>query len=165
LAADSEHVLGENIAGKPITVIGCGNTIAADDGVGSQVVARLAGVLPDNVELVEIGVDGLRALDYWRGQDQMIVIDAVFSAEHAPGTVLRGEFGGPLRPPSFSLHSFGPAEVFELGRVLYPERMPRKITIIGVVMAEATAGKTELSPEVSEAVDRAVEAVLEEIRA
>ncbi|MCL5960877.1 MAG: hydrogenase maturation protease [Chloroflexi bacterium] len=154
---------GDGPAKRSITIVGCGNVLAADDGVGGKIIDRLKRLSLPEAEMVDLGVDALRLLDYLRGQDKLIVVDAVSSPAHQPGTVLRGRFKGAETLPSLSLHHFGPAEVLELGRTLYPERMPRETVVESVVVGDVTPGRMEPTRAVQKAIDRAVHIIKEEV--
>ena len=75
---------------KPVLVLGLGNVLLRDEGVGVRVVERLqrAYRLPDYVELVDGGTGGMTLLDVIANRDELLVIDAV-KAGHLPGTVVK----------------------------------------------------------------------------
>ena len=69
---------------KPILVIGLGNRLMGDDGVGCAVAERLAAhaALPDTVEVAEGGTDLLRFVDDVQGRQRVIVGDALKLGEN-----------------------------------------------------------------------------------
>ncbi len=73
---------------KPILVVGVGNTLFGDDGVGCRLVEGLGrdAALRRRAEFVVGGSDVLRLADYFEGRDRVIIIDAMLSDE-PPGTV------------------------------------------------------------------------------
>ncbi|MCL4425566.1 MAG: hydrogenase maturation protease [Firmicutes bacterium] len=146
-------------------VIGCGNPLRGDDGVGRAVIQALGGVsLPEEVRLVEAGTPGLALLDILRQADRIIIVDAV-AGEGRPGTVFRLRAEDLEKPPpgSCSLHDLGIAEVLALGRLAEPEALPGELVFVGIQAACLEPGREGLSQEVAAAVPRAVQAVLEEI--
>ncbi|PLY04908.1 MAG: hypothetical protein C0624_05115, partial [Desulfuromonas sp.] len=59
-------------------IIGVGNPLCGDDGVGVALVERLrAADLPHGVELLDGGLGGLSLIDYFADVEQVILVDAV----------------------------------------------------------------------------------------
>ena len=69
-------------------IVGVGNTLRCDEGVGPAAVQRILtrGALPPGVEAVDAGTPGFAILDLARSARRMVVIDAM-RAGGAPGTV------------------------------------------------------------------------------
>ena len=78
------------MSSERILVMGVGNPLMRDEGVGPRAVELLmAGYeFPENVEVVDAGTMGLTILDLLLGIDRLIVIDAVKDTGHPAGTVL-----------------------------------------------------------------------------
>lgn len=153
----------ENGTASRIVVIGVGNLLLRDEGVGVHVAREIQKrPLPAEVEVYDGGVAGLGLLDYFPGACKILLIDAV-DMDLLPGDVVRftpeevRARGNDLR---FSLHDIGLLEVLELARVL--ERHPPEVVIIGIQPKEISWG-TELTSEVQASVPKAVEAVWGEI--
>ncbi|SMB98886.1 hydrogenase maturation protease [Thermanaeromonas toyohensis ToBE] len=144
-----------------VKIIGCGNPLAGDDGVGLKVIEELKRWgLPPGVRLISAGLPGLTILDLMRGADQVIIVDAV-EAGQKPGTVIHCKETDLARVTfrSLSLHNIGIAEALSLGRLVEPEAFPRRLDIVGVQIAEITWGKADLSPLVAAALPLAVHTV------
>jgi hydrogenase maturation protease len=143
-------------------VICIGNELVADDAIGFEVHARLGARLRDDVRLVFCGVGGLALLDLLDGtEDAMVVVDAV-SLGAPVGTVrcmaladLPWATGNPI-----SAHGIGLRETLEIGEALYPERMPRSVTLVGIEGRCFDRPREHMSPEVADSTERAVRAVL-----
>lgn len=77
-------------AGDRILIMGAGNTVMGDEGIGPRCVENLERwyEFPESVSLVDVGTMGLMILDYLREYDRIIVIDAAQETGHEPGTVL-----------------------------------------------------------------------------
>ena len=60
-----------------IKILGAGNYLMADDGVGVHILEKLEQMDRSDVELVNAGVGGLAILDYMEDADDVIIIDAV----------------------------------------------------------------------------------------
>jgi hydrogenase maturation protease len=148
-----------------ILVLGMGNPILSDDGVGLVVAERLRSVpLPGTVEILESEVAGLRLLELLPGYSRVIIVDALKSGRE-PGEVVRYEakdFAGGHRYSS--AHSIGLDTVIELGhRLGYP--MPDDIVVYAVEAVDVETFGEELSPPVAAAADRVVALIRDELAA
>lgn len=74
----------------PILVLGVGNPLMRDEGVGPRTVEfMLEGFeFPESVEIMDAGTMGYMMLDVLRGRERLLVIDAMKDTGHDPGTVL-----------------------------------------------------------------------------
>jgi len=142
-------------------VIGMGNPMRHDDGVGPTVARRLSPLVAGRAEVVVLDGEASRLLDAWEGAELAVVVDAVRSGA-APGTVGRVEVGvDPLPHESpASTHGLGLAEAIELGRSL--GRLPGQVIVFGVEAVDTEAG-AGLSPAVEAAIDDVVDQVLVEL--
>ena len=146
-------------------VLGMGNPILSDDGVGLLVAERLRHTpLPAGVEVLQSEVAGLRLLELVRGFTRVIIIDALKSGRE-PGEVVRYEardFKGGQRYGS--AHSLGLDTVLELGRALrYP--MPEEVVVFAIEAADVETFGEQLSPPVAAAAERVTRLVLQEVGA
>ncbi len=145
-----------------VLLIGCGNEYRSDDAVG-LIVARLAKERTTERNTVrEESGEGAALMDLWRGVQTVILIDAVCSGGGA-GTINRIEAHRERLPAKFfscSTHAFGVAEAVELARVL--NQLPTRLIVYGIE-GKSFAQGIGLSPEVSEAADRVVACVLEDL--
>ncbi len=130
----------ESVQG-PVRIVGIGNPIMRDDGVGPRVVEMLLQVgLPPEVDAVDGGTGGLDLLDLLEGAVRVIFIDAVdFGGESGqiqvftPDAVRRLNLG-----PIASLHSIGLLDALELGGAL-GMALP-DVKIVGVQPCEIAPG-------------------------
>ncbi len=76
--------------GNKILVMGVGNPLMRDEGIGPRVVELLLSTyeFPEDVEVADAGTMGYSILDMFREIDHLIVVDAVRDSGHPPGTVL-----------------------------------------------------------------------------
>ncbi len=151
---------------KKIKVLGCGNTLVGDDGVGIRVIERLQQIkLPSNVEAIDAGVGGLAILSWIEDADKVIIIDAVQTGNEPPGTVYK--FTDKELPPSnmfmLSLHDLNLVDTINVGRIV--QKMPDEIVIIGVEVRRVAEFTKELTPEVEAAIPEVLDLVLKEIYA
>ncbi|HVP37397.1 MAG TPA: hydrogenase maturation protease, partial [Terriglobales bacterium] len=72
---------------KKILVVGIGNLLLTDEGVGVHVIQELSKLkLPEGVELADIGTASFDLLTFMEGKDKVIIIDALVS-DDKPGTL------------------------------------------------------------------------------
>ena len=154
---------GEGISPQKIVILGVGNLLLSDEGVGVHVAHELMKMeLPPEVSVVEGGTDGFRLLNIITETDRMIVIDAVRGGAD-PASIYRFDVKDVRSvPPGFmtSVHQVGILEVIELSDLI--GKTP-STTVIGVE-PKSLEMRMELSPEVKEKIPRIIELVLEEVR-
>ncbi len=150
---------------KKVKVLGCGNVLVGDDGVGIRVVERLQAMeLPPNVEVIDAGVGGMAILTWIEDADKVIIVDAVQTGNEPPGTVYR--FTDKDLPPSgmfmLSLHDLNLVDTLSVGRLV--QKMPEEIVIIGIEVRRVAEFTDELTPEVEAAMNEVIDLVLKEIK-
>lgn len=148
------------------TLIVCiGNSLVADDGVGCRVYDRLnRDPLPPDVRLELLGTGGLALLELLEGEDQLIVVDAVqLGGEPGQVHVLEWDQIPKNQNAPVSLHGIGVAEAITVGRLLYPDIMPHKVTLIGIEGVCFDQFCLELSAPVAVAMEVAVRRIKERI--
>ena len=157
---------GENPGGssKRVVILGVGNLLLSDEGVGVHVANKLAEmVLPKGVEVCEGGTDGFRLLNVITDTDRLVVVDAVRGGG-PPGSIYRFDVNdAPSMPDSYktSVHQIGILEVIHFSEFI--GKTP-ETTIIGVE-PKSLDRSMELSPEIQEKVPRIIELVLKEVHA
>jgi hydrogenase maturation protease len=147
---------------KKVLVIGIGNVILRDEGVGVHAVRELeVKELPPRVEVLDGGTALMDLLPVIQEAARIIVIDAL-KGGGKPGTIYRvcpddlmAETERPL-----SLHQVGLLEVLGMARQLGGEP---EVVIIGVEPKEISWGM-ELTPEVEAKLPRVIDAVFEELQ-
>ena len=137
-------------------IIGCGNLLRGDDGVGPEVVRRLtARGLPDGVGCIDAATAGIDIALWMRSVPHVIVVDACCSGS-APGTLieLRGAELEHLPPPSgISLHALRWDHALAFARWRLAEEYPAEVTAL-LIEGERFEHGEPLSPAVEEAVER-----------
>ena len=134
-------------------VIGLGNELLGDEGVGVHVVRRLPRHrLGAEVELLEVGTRILDAGPYIAEAGRLVIVDAV-RGDHPPGTVYRIPFEECAhRGVIASMHGFDLARVIALAGA----DPGLQAVVIGVEPAVI-----DWSTELSEAVEEALPAVFD----
>ncbi len=145
-------------------VLGLGNPILTDDGVGFAVVEEVRKVVDSgDVTVREACVGGLSLLQLVEGYDRVIIIDAFKNGPTPPGGI-RALSPEEIQwsPRAAWTHGIPFATALELGRRL-GMRIPSKIVIFAIEAADAETFGEELTPAVASAVPKAVGLVLREL--
>lgn len=151
-----------------IAIIGLGNPILGDDGVGWRVAEQVAALLPpcdghaDRVEVICCALGGLSLMERLIGFEHAIIIDAVQTAGSQPGRLhdltlrdLPEHTAGHLT----AAHDTSLTTALRLGRQM-GATLPDTIIIVGIEATRVYDFSEELSPEVAEAVPHAADLVL-----
>jgi hydrogenase maturation protease len=149
----------------PLLVLGLGNVLLEDDGVGSGAIALLHERFdpPTGVRVFDGGTLGLSLLPYLQMADAVILVDAV-RADGAPGTLVRldGDDVAPAVATRLSPHQVGVADLLDGARWL--DRYPTRVVLVGIV-PESMALAVGLSPRVRRSLPALVEQVVAEAAA
>lgn len=145
-----------------IVVLGVGNLIMGDEGLGVRCVERLeaAGALPAGVTVIDGGTSTHELLGDLEDLDLLVIVDAV--AGEVPGALVRLE--GDRIPAALSNklspHQHGINDLLANLRLL--GRSPRRVVVHGVTPAVIALG-LELSPAVEAAMPALAAAVVAEV--
>ena len=148
-----------------LLILGLGNVLLRDDGVGAAAVARLIDQyeLPDSVSALDGGTLGLSLLPYLEDAASVMLVDAV-KADAPPGTLVRLERDevGPAVATRLSPHQIGVADLLDGAQ--WRGRYPSRVLLLGIV-PESLDLEVGLSPPVAAALPALVDCVVEEARA
>ncbi len=132
-------------------VLGLGNDILSDDGVGLRTVRRVEALAGDRAEFAEACVATVDLLSLMSGYDRVVIIDAFVSSDLPPGTTLRATPED--LPHGFgyrSFHTLPFRAVLEMGeRLGIP--MPQEVVIHGLAVDETSTFGESFTPPVAEA--------------
>lgn len=144
-------------------VLGVGNVIMGDDGVGIRVVQQLQREyrFPADVEIVDGGTLGLDLLPILEGRSHLIMVDAVETGKE-PGTCVRltGEELPIALETKISPHQMGLKDLLSVARLM--GQAPGEMVLIGVQPGSIEVS-AELTHEVSLQVETMKGAVLKEL--
>jgi len=140
-------------------VLGIGNVLLKDEGIGCHVVHALEEVPLPNIKVMDWGTCP-DVVQFLEDADKLIIVDAA-KGGGIPGQIYRFKLGDVAleQKPFLSLHDTGLLDNLILMKLLH--NMP-EIIIIGIEPKETRWG-LELSPELQEKVPRIVEIILAEI--
>ncbi len=145
-------------------VLGLGNPICADDGVGIRVAEAVkVRVHRPDVEVAETSAAGLGLLDLMSGYQRMIIIDAIQTRNGKPGNIYRlglEDLPAPLH--CSTIHDVDLTTALELGRRLNMT-VPREVVIYAVEVSDVTTFREGCTPEVERAIPQASDMVIREL--
>jgi hydrogenase maturation protease len=146
-----------------VLVIGIGNELRGDDGLGPTVVRALREKDLHGVRVMEMEGEGAALIDAWRGYDRVILVDAIASGStpglfHAldaciteiPRTLFRS-----------SSHLFGVGEAIELARRV--DLLPHTLWVYGIE-GDSFGFGDQLSPSVKSRLPEFLEDVMEKVQ-
>lgn len=141
-------------------VIGIGNELRRDDGVGLTVAQRIAERNLPDVRVVNGISEPAALLDVWSGVPRVVVVDAVSGPGAAPGRIRR--WAGPDLESTavVSSHALGLAQAFALAQAL--ARTPDELVVFTVDVADTNHG-IGITPAVAAAVPRLVDLIVAEL--
>jgi len=147
-------------------VLGVGNQILGDDGVGIHVTSELKKRVTDpNITIDDAVTGGMNLLELLLGYDKAIIVDAVKTNEGKTGEVKRITLDNFSTMHSCNPHDVSLIEAIEVAKKMGEERIPKEIIIIGIMMKEIPCEFGEkLSNEIAAAVPKAVDMTLNEIK-
>lgn len=131
-----------------ILVLGLGNPILSDDGVGFHVVDFLKREVKNkNIKFQKTSLAGLNILELIFDFDKVVIIDAIMLGEEI-GKVYKLEIEDFEKTLHTASHDVGFRDVIEIGKKYYRKRMPKKIVVFGVEVKNVHTFSEKLSPEV-----------------
>jgi hydrogenase maturation protease len=148
-------------------VIGLGNPILGDDGVGwhvaEQLAIKTAGRSEVEVDCASLG--GLSLMERLTGSERVILVDAIFTGTKPVGTVSQftlSDLPDLTAGHSASAHDTSLRNALNVGRgmdILLPK--DENVIIVAIEAENVYDFSQDLSPAVAEAVPQAIQAVLE----
>jgi hydrogenase maturation protease len=150
---------------RRVVILGIGNTILSDEGVGVHAAAALREryALPAGVQVIDGGTAGMELLDDLAEVDVLLVLDAV-KARRAAGTLLC--LSGPQVPVFFrsklSPHQVSICDV--LASLEFAGHAPRDLVLVGIEPESLELG-LEMTPTVAKRVPEMVRMAVAQLAA
>jgi len=142
-------------------VLGIGNPILSDDGVGIEVARLLKEQVP-GITAEETNEATIALLDLIVGYDKLIIIDSIKTGQGKPGELYKlslEDFGANM--DFASLHGMDIATAFEVGESLGCQ-MPRSVSIYAVEVKDNSTFAERCTPEVADSIPLAVKQIIGE---
>ncbi|HIJ83759.1 MAG TPA: hydrogenase maturation protease [Magnetococcales bacterium] len=147
-------------------VVGLGNSVLSDDGVGIAVVRQLRdqGWEGEGIDFAEGHVGGLRLMETLAGYDEALLVDAMITGRYSPGGVMRGDMGEwtGMRH-TWSSHDTRLSVALELG-ALTGMKLPARIRVWGIEVKDVDTFSQDMTPEVQAAIPGVVREVADCLR-
>jgi len=142
-------------------ILGVGNSILTDDGVGIEIAHKLKEENPE-LEVIETSEAGIALLELIAGYDRLIIIDSIRTEKGKPGELYKLGLEA-LKPAAklSSSHGIDIATAYEIGQRL-GYRMPEHVSIYAVEIRDNTTFGGECTGEVEARIPSIAEQIIEE---
>ena len=142
-------------------VLGLGNTILSDDGVGIHIAFEI-GKKCKEIDVLEASAAGFRVIDEIIGYKKLILIDSIKTGKTEPGEVHRFTF----EEFSRTLHHTSPHDIslFEAFDIMKREKadLPQDIKVYAVEVCDTSTFSEECTAEVARAIPEIAEVIIKE---
>lgn len=146
-------------------VLGMGNTLLGDDGVGIYVARKIKEEFSreDSIDVTETNLGGIALLDLIAGYEKVIIVDAIITEGGRPGTIYKlslEDLGNVVKP--YMLHAIDLRSAVELGRML-GYHIPHDITLYAIEIRDNTIFTEGLSSDIENVVPSAIKQILSDL--
>lgn len=144
--------------GNDILVLGIGNYLMGDEGVGVHFINRIdAAKFPDKISFIDGGTGGFTLIPYIENHKQVIIVDATMDGkEEGTITLLKPKFSNDF-PVALSGHNFGLKDMVEILTMF--DTMP-EIYLYTITISKMEPMFMHLSPKVDAAIEKVTEEIL-----
>lgn len=152
---------------QKISILGFGNPVREDDGVGVYVAQQLQErIQDDNINILDMGTAAFEVLFQLRGRDQIILVDAVLNTGEEVGTLYKvpaSEIEAQTQDdPLVFLHSLKWDQALSYAKKILLDDYPEQIDVY-LIAIDSTRFNTEMSDPARAAADRLIEIILQDI--
>ncbi len=148
---------------RNVLVLGIGNILQKDDGVGVHIVNYMIeeGIsLPDGVEVIDGGTAGFDLIPLMKDRDKIIIVDAL-KVDDQPGSVYR--FAPEHLVESRELYSLHDLGVREIIKQLHISGDDPEIEIIGIVPEDINSLEIGISDSLKQSIPRVTDQILDAV--
>jgi len=152
-----------------IAIMGFGNPVRSDDGVGIYVIEELQKKIGDNtsISIFDMGTAAFEVLFGLKGHQKIILVDAVVNSNEPVGTLFKVPAEEVLQTPEDNpmvfLHSMKWNQALSYAKKILQDEYPEDIQVY-LIAVENTKLEVELSKTVQDAGDKVVNLILEELK-
>ena len=145
--------------GNDILILGIGNYLMGDEGIGVQFVKNLdTSRFPEGISFLDGGTGGFSLVPYIESHKHVIIVDATMDGkEEGTITLLTPKFSDDF-PVSLSGHNFGLKDMVDI--LTFMDKMPN-IYLFTITISKMEPMYLELSPKVAAAIPKVTEMALE----
>ena len=158
VAISSDAFYFEKDKSNSILILGVGNYLMGDEGVGVHLIQQMAKInLPDYIDILDGGTGGFLLLSYFEAYKTIIFVDATMDGKPA-GTIslIRPKFASDF-PSALSVHDVGLKDMIEA--VYLMDSKPNS-PLFTISIKEMTPMNIGLSPKVEQAIPKTIEQIL-----
>lgn len=152
-----------------IAIMGFGNPVRSDDGIGMYVIEKLKDIIGENtaINIFDMGTAAFEILFGLKGHQKIILIDAVLNTKEPVGTLFKVPaeevLRAPQEDPMVFLHGMKWDQALSYAKKILQDEYPDDIQVY-LVAIENTKLDVELSDVVKEAGDKVVVHILDELK-
>ena len=149
---------------KKTIVLGLGNPLMSDEGIGVYLVDRLSELSDkySEVEFMDAGTGGLTLLHFFEGREKAVIIDCAMMEEE-PGTIKKftpEQVKSVKQLAHQSLHEQDILKIIKMAKTL--DQCPKEIVIFGIQPEQVSLGQT-LSNELEQKIDDYISMICKEL--
>ncbi|HHG86224.1 MAG TPA: hydrogenase maturation protease [Bacteroidetes bacterium] len=154
---------------KKTAVLGFGNPVRADDGVGIYVIEQLKDQLEptENISIFDMGTSAFEVLFKLKGHDRIILVDAVLNSQEPVGTTFKlpaSEIEGQIEDdPMVFLHSLKWNQALSYAKKMLGNEYPQEIEVY-LIAIDSTRFNVGMSEEAKRGGDKIVKLLLDELK-
>lgn len=155
---------------KQTAILGFGNPVRADDGVGIYVIDQLKKKLDvgDYIQLFDMGTSAFEVLFQLKGNDRIILVDAVINSNEPVGTVFKlpaSEIEAQIQDdPMVFLHGLKWDQALSYAKKMLPNDYPEEIEVY-LIAIDSTRFNVGMSDVAKQGGDKVVQLLLDELQA
>ena len=152
-----------------IAIMGFGNPVRSDDGIGMYVIEKLKEIIGENdtINIFDMGTAAFEILFGLKGHQKIILVDAVVNSNEPVGTLFKVPasevLAAPEDNPLVFLHSMKWNQALSYAKKILQDEYPEDIQVY-LIAVENTKLEVDLSKEVQDAGDKVVKLILEELK-
>lgn len=148
-------------------ILGIGNPILTDDGVGVLVAERLRELVSDpDIDIREESTSGLDIIEIVKGYDRLIIVDAIKTGKSRSGEIFKLSLNDITENHGLlhfsTLHDVDLVTAIELGRDM-GEDIPQKIVVYAIEVENVQDFGDRCTPAVEAAIPKAVELIMKDL--
>ena len=159
IAISSDSFFFEKDKSDSILVMGVGNYLMGDEGIGVHIIQEMAKMdLPENVDILDGGTGGFTLLGCFESYPTIVFVDATMDGK-PPGTLslIKPRFASDF-PSALSVHDVGLKDMIEA--VYLMDHVP-DIHLFTVSIDKIDPMTTDLSHAIEDSIPKLIEGVLE----
>jgi hydrogenase maturation protease len=159
VAISSDAFFFEKDKSKSILILGVGNYLMGDEGVGVHLIQQMAKMdLPEYLDILDGGTGGFLLLGCFEAYNTVIFVDATMDGkEEGTISLIRPKFASDF-PTALSVHDVGLKDMIE---AVYLMDANPNIPLFTISISEMVPMTIELSSKVKQAIPKTIEQILE----